>query len=129
MPEKLKLADASTVIGFEAGETIVREGEAGNDFFIIKKGEVKIFQLEANGAQKTVFYKYQGDWFGEEAMSTGLPHTATVVAASKGQERTEVLKVNKRTFMKLLGPIRDVLERSERKSCPLMHSRYLSLLS
>ena len=98
---------------FLPGATIVRQGDTGDDFYIIKQGEAVVIREEKDGTEKAVDYKYQGDWFGEDALSKGLPRNATIKAASTGQQRTEALRVDKGTFMQLLGPIREILERDE----------------
>jgi hypothetical protein len=96
-----------------AGETIVKQGDIGEDFFILKKGEAEVLHEEPDGTRKAVDYKYQGDWFGDDALTKGLPRNATIIAASTGQQRTEALRVDKTTFMQLLGPVRDILDRTE----------------
>lgn len=42
--ERLTVADALETVSFEAGETIVRQGEQGNDFFIIVEGSATVLQ-------------------------------------------------------------------------------------
>jgi CRP-like cAMP-binding protein len=84
------------------------QGDIGDAFYIIKAGEAEVIKLMADGTKKTVDYKYQGDYFGDEALTKGLPRNATIVAAKSGQKRTEALRVDKSTFMQLLGPIHDV---------------------
>ncbi|KAL1518772.1 hypothetical protein AB1Y20_003056 [Prymnesium parvum] len=114
VPEKLKLADACTIETFAPGDTIVTEGEQGEHFYVLKSGEAKVLRKEKDGTLKIIDYKYKGDHFGDEALTKGLPRNATVIAAdSGGLQQIEALRVDKSTFMELLGPICEVLERTE----------------
>lgn len=42
--ERLTVADALETVSFEDGETIVKQGEPGNDFFIIVEGTATVLQ-------------------------------------------------------------------------------------
>ncbi|MBX3185414.1 MAG: cyclic nucleotide-binding domain-containing protein [Labilithrix sp.] len=73
---------------YEAGETIVRDGEQGDAAYIIVAGRCDVQKETASGTEvlKTIG---PGDVFGEMAILTEGPRTATVVAV----ERTTVLIV------------------------------------
>jgi putative ABC transport system ATP-binding protein len=60
---------------FAAGETIIREGEPGEDFFLISDGEVEVIRSDHEVARLG-----PGDFFGEVALISGEPRNATVVA-------------------------------------------------
>ena len=60
---------------FAAGETIVREGEPGEEFFVISDGEVEVIRADHEVARLG-----PGDFFGEVALISGEPRNATVVA-------------------------------------------------
>jgi MFS family permease len=61
----------------EPGEVVVRQGESGELFYLIKKGELDVAQ---NG--KTVHSLGPGDSFGEIALLRDVPRTASVIANS-----------------------------------------------
>lgn len=42
--ERLTVADALEIVSFEDGETIVKQGEAGDDFYIIVEGCAVVLQ-------------------------------------------------------------------------------------
>ena len=43
--ERLTVADALEAVSFEDGDIVVRQGEPGNDFFIIVDGSVIVTQV------------------------------------------------------------------------------------
>ena len=65
-------------VEFAAGETIVREGEDGDAFYLVKEGRAKVL---ARGAEKGMLGPRS--YFGEISVIDGGPRTATVIADSK----------------------------------------------
>ena len=62
---------------FELGEFVVREGDAGEELFVILEGEARV---ERNGSTLATFGA--GEFFGEIAVFDGRSRSADVVAAS-----------------------------------------------
>lgn len=62
---------------FKSGEVIIKQGEIGDRFYIIEKGEVEVFR-EEGGAEQRLALRRAGESFGEVALLKGLPRTATV---------------------------------------------------
>ena len=60
---------------FAAGETVVRQGAAGDSMFVVLSGRVRV-QLEPSGQEVAVIPA--GGFFGEMSMLTGAPRAATV---------------------------------------------------
>ncbi len=83
-----KIAQTSKLRVFAPKEKIVRRGQKGNSMFIVHRGTVTV-QIRENNKIKTVRTLKQGEFFGEMALFTGEPRTATVVA----DEETEVLEI------------------------------------
>jgi putative ABC transport system ATP-binding protein len=60
---------------YAAGETIIRAGDLGSEFFLISDGEVEVIRADHEVARLG-----PGDFFGEVALISGEPRNATVVA-------------------------------------------------
>lgn len=60
---------------YDAGETIIRKGDPGEDFFLVSDGEVDIIR-----ADREVARLGPGDFFGEVSLISGEPRNATAVA-------------------------------------------------
>ncbi len=84
---RLALADHFQLRNFEKGETIVREGETGNTFYLIRSGSVDVStsSMGKDGDQVALGKMGEGDFFGEVALLTDKPRTATVVACEKAE--------------------------------------------
>lgn len=60
---------------YPSGETIIREGDPGEEFFLVSDGEVEVIRADHEVARLG-----PGDFFGEVALISGEPRNATVVA-------------------------------------------------
>ncbi|MCR8658848.1 ABC transporter transmembrane domain-containing protein [Paenibacillus sp. T3-5-0-4] len=65
-----------------SGETIIREGEKGNKFYIIVRGKVMITKNNNDGSMTTVASLEDGEYFGEIALLRHIPRTANVIAST-----------------------------------------------
>ena len=74
--ELTNVAEKMTRKQFLPGEAIIREGDIGEEFFLISDGEV---QVERQGQE--IARLGSGEFFGELALLTGEPRNATVIAA------------------------------------------------
>ena len=62
---------------FNAGEVIIKQGDDGDNFYVIHQGEVDILVNDV----KVVSIK-EGDSFGELALIYGTPRAATAIAST-----------------------------------------------
>jgi NADH:ubiquinone reductase (H+-translocating) len=84
---------------FEPGEIIINKGEIGRELFIVKTGEVEVFQPAANaGTEAQVAVLTRGDVFGERALIDDTPRTASVRARSA----VDVLVISRADFTALV---------------------------
>jgi len=90
------VANSLEEVSFKAGETIIKEGEEGYQFFMIVKGKVLVTRKKAPRPLATLVAR---DYFGEEAMlSIHHRRTATVTAV----EDTHTLVLGREHFRRLL---------------------------
>ncbi len=82
---------------FESGEVIISEYEPGDNFYLIKSGDVQIVKC-ANGKKKNLDILHQGEFFGEMAILDDSPRSATCLA--RGQ--VQCLEFNKENFQALV---------------------------
>ena len=82
-PEEVKAISARTIERlYPAGETIIRQGDTGNEFFIVKSGKVAVWQKDANGWDRLVNEHSRGGTFGEAALLHDAPRNATCIAVT-----------------------------------------------
>lgn len=107
--ERFGVADALEQQQYKDGDVIIKEGDAGNTFYIIEKGSVKCVQQPSTGSEPVELCVLKvGDYFGEIALMTNRPRAASVVAMGK----VNVLCIRRKTFMRVLGPITEILKRN-----------------
>lgn len=80
--------------------TVFKEGDAGDSFYIIKKGLVRVFHKGHDGDDDTeVSMLGDNDFFGEMALINEKPRNAT----TQTTEETEVFKLRKDDFIELVS--------------------------
>lgn len=96
MPEArvLEIARAMRVQNVAAGTAVVQQGEHGDTFYVIARGAFDVYINDA-----FVERLAPGDYFGEIALLTHAPRTATVVA----HEPSRVFTLDAETFDALLA--------------------------
>jgi CRP-like cAMP-binding protein len=83
---------------YDDNEVIVREGDVGEEMFVIQTGKVKITKNVSDG-EMTLAVLESGEIFGEMALFDKKPRSANAVAA--GQAR--VLSIDKRKLFKTIN--------------------------
>ena len=82
---------------FEAGVTIIKEGDAGNVFYMVEEG-----QVDVNSGGNFIRTMEPGAFFGEQALLNNEPRTATCVAKSQ----CTLLVMDRENFETLFGPLK-----------------------
>jgi putative peptide zinc metalloprotease protein len=85
---------------FGNDEVAVRQGEVGNEFYIIRSGLFDVWVDIPDGPSRKEATLRRGDYFGETALVKGIPRTATVI--SRGD--SVCLMINKQDFDGLVKP-------------------------
>ena len=75
-----QLISTTAVRSFAQGETIVHESDRGASWFLIEEGEVEVQTTDPSGRHLVLARLGPGEFFGEVAVLTGKPRTATIVA-------------------------------------------------
>ena len=94
----LKLGQLGQEVLVPAGTRLVTQGESPEFFYVIRSGKVKVFRETADGIRTDLTELGQGTYFGEVALVTGQPRTASVEA----MEESLLIKVSKDEFDHLL---------------------------
>jgi len=76
------VADACQPVEFKAGATIIKQGENGDEFFVIKSGEASVMIQGDSGPPAKVATLKGGDYFGERALLENEARGATITADS-----------------------------------------------
>jgi CRP/FNR family transcriptional regulator, cyclic AMP receptor protein len=88
-----KVAQIADELDLPAGKEMATEGDRGREFFVLLNGEAEVTK---QGSRINTMKK--GDFFGEIALVTKMPRTATVTATSD----VDVLVISERDFDSLL---------------------------
>lgn len=102
------------LVSFEAGNVIVAEGAAGDSMFILTTGRVKAYVKTPKGKSMKVQEFEEGDFFGEIAVLTGKPRTATLTAAVDC-ECLELSRANLDEITKTHPGVREVLKKFQKE--------------
>ena len=106
--ERSKIADAIKELKFSANQTIITQGEEGNDFYLLISGEC-VATKSIDGAAPVEVKQYtQSDYFGERALLKSEPRAANVIATTE----VRVATIDRDSFMRLLGPLDTILQRN-----------------
>mmetsp|Transcript_21499 Transcript_21499/g.3501 ORF Transcript_21499/g.3501 Transcript_21499/m.3501 type:complete len:126 (-) Transcript_21499:850-1227(-) len=110
--ERSQLADALKSMQFKEGETVLREGEEGNEFFIVEQGTANATkQLNESGDPVVVSEYTVGGYFGELALIKNEPRAANIIATSD----LSCVCLDRHSFKRLLGPVENILQRNAQK--------------
>ncbi|MBI3179014.1 MAG: cyclic nucleotide-binding domain-containing protein [Deltaproteobacteria bacterium] len=76
------------------GETAIREGDAGDAMFIISSGQVKVTKTAESGGEVVLARLSDGAFFGEMALLSDSPRSASVLA----EEETLLFQVSRQVL-------------------------------
>lgn len=110
--QKLKLAEGLSTVYFRKGEFVVREGEVGDNFYIIEDGEVECLKLQnTDGISRFVNVRTLGvgDHFGEIALITNEKRSLSIQATS--ENGCKLMTLDRESFERILGSIEIYLKK------------------
>ncbi|KAG6855008.1 hypothetical protein C0991_005937 [Blastosporella zonata] len=122
--ERSKIADALVSKTYQDGESVVRQGEMGETFFFVEEGDAVVTKLQqgedGHVSDIAVGCLVKGDYFGELSLLRRAPRAATVSAVkrapSSARPRLKVAALDAPAFTRLLGPLREIMERKAGES-------------
>lgn len=95
---------------FNKGDTVIKQGDDGDKFYIIKNGQAKIIKKgDTDTSEESVGKLSVGDYFGERALLTNDKRAATIVANTT---QLTLLSLTRDKFNKLLGSLELLMSRN-----------------
>lgn len=116
--ERMVAAQGMRRLRYAPGEALVRQGEPGDDLFILEAGTVRV---EVDGLE--VGQMHAPDCFGEMALMTGEPRSATIRAVGEVSVRT----IHRDVFCHLLQTNPRLAETFSQVLAERLEARRLSL--
>ncbi|MEN8212341.1 MAG: sigma 54-interacting transcriptional regulator, partial [Thermodesulfobacteriota bacterium] len=96
-----KIASIAQCEAFPKGEIIIHEGDQGDSFYQVIAGSIRVFQISEDGVEVTLNTLGPGEGFGEMALLTGEPRSASVDI----QKPSSLLIISKQAFDQLISEI------------------------
>jgi cAMP-dependent protein kinase regulator len=82
---------------YQQGATVVKEGDPGDSLFIIVRGEVRVLTYTPMKKEVHLANLGEGEFFGEIALLTGKPRTATIIT----NKDSELLELTRSDYEKI----------------------------
>jgi cAMP-dependent protein kinase regulator len=106
-----QIADALQSKRVKANECIIKQGEEGNEFYILEEGEAYATKVTEEGKEERVKEYKRGDYFGELALLKNEPRNASIIAITE----CKLLYLDRKAFKRLIGPLENILQRNIEK--------------
>jgi len=94
-----KITGISAKENFKAGEEIFGEGEKGDKFYLILKGEVRISKIISGVGEEALRVLKKGEYFGEMSLIDDEPRSAHAIANTD----VDLMVIDRSDFEKLLS--------------------------
>ncbi len=85
-------------VPFKAGETVIKQDEDGDYYYIINKGKCKVTKPSKNNTELILATLSDGDAFGEEALLSETKRNANIIMVTDGV----LMRLSKEDFNELL---------------------------
>jgi cGMP-dependent protein kinase len=108
-----RMADLLQECSYMAGEYIIRQGEYGEDFYLIVKGVIDITKNAEVEGEPEMFLvsRREHEYFGERCLLHGEPRAANVIAKTD----VKLLRIGKHAFDEVLGPLSEMIDKDRMK--------------
>ena len=105
------VARSLTILRLKDGEVVMRQGDTGDSLFLVASGELRVF-VQAPDGPKDVAHLFENTLFGEMALITGQPRTASVAVVGEA----DIIQVSKTALLAVMAVVPAVREGLERFS-------------
>jgi putative ABC transport system ATP-binding protein len=93
-----EVADKMMQESFSPGEIVIKQGDPGEKFYLIRRGEAEV-TIRRPGRDEKVVVLEEGGFFGEQALLTGEPRMATV----RAKTALDLCSLDKAEFQQVLA--------------------------
>ena len=107
----IAVARSLTILRLKDGEVVMRQGEVGDSLFLVASGELRVFVSTPDGF-KDIAHLFENTLFGEMALITGQPRTASVAVVGEA----DVIQVSKTALLHVIVGVPSVREALDRFS-------------
>lgn len=109
----IAVARSLIILRLKDGQLVMRQGDAGDSLFLVASGELRVF-VDTPRGPKDVARLFENTLFGEMALITGQPRTASVAVVGEA----DVIQVSKAALLQVMlsvPSVRDALDRFSRE--------------
>jgi putative peptide zinc metalloprotease protein len=99
-PQREAVVNHLSLEQYRRGDFVVRQGEPGEEFYLIRKGQAEVVQVDADGWPRELAVLRRGDYFGELALLYHQPRSASVRALTP----LEVYGLGRDAFETMVAP-------------------------
>lgn len=103
---------------FEPGDVIIRQGNRGDNFYIISEGDVAVYKSDASGVDQKLTVLREGSYFGEQALLKEDVRAASCVAETK----VTCLTLSRDDFIDMMGTMEDMMSGTKKEPEPTVAS-------
>jgi diguanylate cyclase (GGDEF)-like protein len=97
--ELLYIKEALKTIHVKKGEVVFKEGDNGEELFILLSGAMSAYGTQSDGTQRKLFDVKPGEFFGEMSIIAHEPRSATIIAT----EDSGLIKLAKADFYRIIS--------------------------
>jgi small-conductance mechanosensitive channel/CRP-like cAMP-binding protein len=105
--QKQELAVVSKDCQLAPGQVLFSQGDSGDSFYVIHKGDVDVLIGDTPETQKSIATLSPGDFFGEMSALTGQPRTATI----RARDALIAVEINKQALNRIFELDPTIMER------------------